>query len=93
MPKPICVQCQTFYRPKKNGIVVLEQMPMKTGAEPGTIDPTAWEPYKIWLADLYECNSCGMELITGFGANPACEHYEPRFAEAMKYVTHTVNDC
>jgi hypothetical protein len=91
--KPVCVQCQTFYHPKKNGVVVLEQMPVATAAEPGVIDPTAWKPYKIWLADLLECHSCGMELITGFAPHPAAEHHEPEFAEAMSFVTHTVNDC
>ena len=93
MPKPVCVQCQTFYRVKKNGIVLLEQMPVATAAEPGTIDPTAWEPYKIWLADLYECRSCGMQIVTGYGANPASKHHEQGFMEAMQYVTHIVNDC
>jgi hypothetical protein len=93
MPKPVCVQCRTFYKPKKNGIVLLEQMPVETAAVPGRIDPTAWGPYKIWMADLYQCNSCGMELITGFAAHPAAERYDERFTEAMKYVTHTVNDC
>jgi hypothetical protein len=93
MPKPVCVQCQTFYHPKKIGIVVLEQMPAATAAEPGTIDPTAWKPYKIWMADLFQCRSCGMELITGFAPHPASENYEPEFAEALKFVTHTVNDC
>lgn len=93
MPKMICVACQTFYHPKKNGVVVNEQMPIATAAEPGTIDPTAWKPYKVWMADLLVCRSCGHEVIAGFAPNPASEHSEPEFAEAMKYVTYTVNDC
>jgi hypothetical protein len=68
-------------------------MPVATAAEPGTIDPTAWAPYKIWEADLWICHGCDTEIIVGFGANPIVEHFEPRFGEAMKYVTHTVNDC
>jgi hypothetical protein len=72
---------------------VLEQVPMATAAEPGTIDPTAWQPWRIWLADLYECRSCGMELITGFAPYPAAENFEDCFSEAVQHVTHTVNDC
>lgn len=93
MPKPACPKCMRFYRVKTNGVVVNEQMPIATGAEPGTIDPTAWRPYKVWLADLWVCEGCGHELIFGYGAHPAAEHYEPQFAEAMSFVTHTVNDC
>lgn len=93
MPKPVCIACQTFYHHKKNGVVLLEQMPVATAAEPGTIDPTAWKPYKIWMGDLHECRSCGHQIIAGYGVAPASEQHEDRFAEAMKYVTHTVNDC
>lgn len=93
MPKMICVKCQTFYHVKKNGVVALEQMPVETAAEPGTIDPTAWKPYKIWHADLWECRECGHEVISGFGANPVAEHYQENFAGFMPHVTHTVNDC
>lgn len=74
-------------------MVMNEQMPIATSAEPGTIDPTAWRPYKIWMADLYECQSCGHQIIAGYGVAPACEQHEPRMAEALKYVTHTINDC
>jgi len=93
LPKPVCVACQTFYHPKKNGVVLLEQRPTATAAEPGTIDPTAWNPHKIWMGDLLECRSCGHQIITGFGKAPAAEQHEPEFAEAMKYVAYTVNDC
>lgn len=93
MPKPVCVKCQRFFRPKKNGVVLLEQMPVETSAEPGTIDPTAWEPYKLWQADLWICHGCDTEIIVGFGANHFGENFEPQFGEAMKFVTHTVNDC
>jgi hypothetical protein len=93
MPKPVCVKCQRFFKPKKNGVVLCESMPAATGAEPGTIDPTAWKPYKVWMADLSECEGCGTQIIAGFAFHPAAEQHEDRFAEAMKYITHTVNDC
>ena len=93
MPKMACVKCQSFYHVKKNSVVVNEQMPVETAAEPGTIDPTAWEPYKVWVADLYECRECGHQVISGFGAEPTAEHFQKRFAEELARVTHTVNDC
>jgi hypothetical protein len=45
------------------------------------------------MGDLLECRSCGHQIITGFGKAPAAEQHEPEFAEAMKYVAYTVNDC
>ncbi len=74
-------------------MVMNEQMPKETGAEPGTIDPTAWRPYKVWMADLYECQSCGHQIIAGYGMHPAAEQHEERFQEALKYVNYTINDC
>ena len=93
MPKMVCVACQTFYHPVKNGIVINEQMPVATAAEPGNIDPTAWTPYRVWMADLFECRHCGHRIIAGFAKEPAAVQHEPEFPEAMKYVAYTVNDC
>jgi hypothetical protein len=33
--KPICVKCQRFYRPSRNGVWFLEGMPTHNGAHPG----------------------------------------------------------
>ena len=93
MPKPICVKCKRFYRPEKNGVFALEQMPNAVDARPGLEDEANWLPYKIWRADLYKCHGCGDEIITGYGVHPLSEHYEPKFATALAFVTHTVNDC
>ena len=93
MPKPICVPCKRFYKPEKNGVFALEQMPRGEGAEPGTSMEPAWEPYKIWRADLYKCAGCGHEIITGYGIHALSEHYEPHFPDWLDHVTHTVNDC
>ena len=97
MVKPICVSCQRFYRPKKNGVYFIEAMP-KAGCErapPGTTAPHMWTPYKLWVADLWKCNGCGHELIVGASREPLAEHYDPDFVAmcASRPLACTVNDC
>lgn len=75
-----CVPCQTYLRPRKNEIVVLE-----------TDDKH--KPYKIWLADLWECPDCGHQVILGYGLHHISEHYEPDFDRYLKRVTHTILGC
>ena len=36
-------------------------------------------PYKLWDADLYACEECGVEVITGFAQLPFAEHYQPTY--------------
>ena len=94
--KPICVPCQRFFRPKKNGFYFLEGMPICKGAAAGGSEPEKWEPYKIWAADQWECEGCGALILTGFGQDPIAEHYEPNFTEKVKQLSgdqFQVNDC
>ena len=77
-PGYACVPCKTYLRPRKNDIYVLQTMD-----DIGT-------PYKIWNADLWECPTCGTQVILGYGVNHISEHYEPEFASWMKQVTHTI---
>ena len=95
MPKPVCVKCQRFYRPKKNGYSFVEGMPKYNGAPPGTIEPDSWQPYKLWHADLWQCQGCGHEIVVGAGCDPIAEHYQPDFAKAVTVfgATLQVNDC
>lgn len=37
-------------------------------------------PYKLWVADLYECVECGHEVFTSFGRAPIAEHFQPTYA-------------
>jgi len=99
MLKPICVSCQRFYRPERNGVRFIESMP-KPGvvrAAPGTSAPEQWQPYKLWVADLWKCHGCGHELIMGASRVPMVEHYQPDFkahCEAERHLIRcTVNDC
>lgn len=93
MPKPVCVPCQRFFRPEKNGFRLIEGKPISNDAEPGTAEPEKWEPYKLWMADKWKCHGCGAEIVVGFGARPIATDYEPEFAERIKEATLQVNDC
>jgi hypothetical protein len=95
--KPVCVPCQRFFRAKKNGFYFIEGMPVGgvARAEPGTDHPEQWEPYKLWVGDLYECEGCGAQTIVGVPHVHLAEHYQPDFTENCKRfnATFQVNDC
>lgn len=93
--KPICVKCQRFYRPKKNGFSFIEGMPRSNGAPPGTAAPEQWVPYKLWRGDLWECLGCGHEIISGVAPLPTAEHYQHDFTErvADAGAKLQINDC
>ncbi len=94
MPKPVCVACQCFFRPKQNGFGWIEGMP-SDGAQRGKREPEKWRPYKLWNSDMWECPDCGVQIIVGHGAGPVSEHYKPDFAEmvASYGATLQINDC
>lgn len=77
--KPICIRCERFYRPKRNGFKFIEGMPNRQHACAGTGDPAAWSPYKLWTGDLWECPDCGAQIIVGVGIAPISEHYMDDF--------------
>lgn len=96
MTKPVCPNCQMFYRPHKNGTPFIEMMPIGEGqAPPGTAAPERWAPYKLWMGDLWRCRGCGSEIIVGVAMNPLSEHYRPDFAAEVARVRATIkiNDC
>jgi len=76
-----CVKCKTYLAIAKNGVIVLETM------EDG------FTPYKIWMADLFQCPDCDYQLISGFGFNCISEHYLPEFKDWLDQVTYTIKGC
>lgn len=95
MPKPVCLPCHRFMRPHRTGFYFTEGMPKTNEAPPGLEAPDQWEPYKIWAGDIYKCQGCGAEVITGFGLRPI-ERYEERFDKLRKSLgadKYQVNDC
>lgn len=90
MLKPICVKCELFYKPKKNGVYVIEGMPKtsKTAEH-------AWVPYKLWCADLWECKGCGDQIIDRSGLHEIAIQHQPDFqklCDEFKPLLQ-VNDC
>lgn len=94
--KPICVPCQRFFRPKKNGFHFIEGMPKANETKPGTAEPENWAPYKMWVGDLWECPACGSQIVSGCPTFPMAEHYEAGFRNLValhKADQFQVNDC
>jgi hypothetical protein len=90
MPKPVCVPCQRFFRPLRNGVVVLEQKPIANDAKPGFASPEKWVPYKLWRADAWQCFGCGTIIISGYGDGPVWENHHGPLPVQPDYI---VNDC
>lgn len=97
--KPICVPCRRFFRAHKTGFRFTEGMP--NGQYPGPTPPgndtdKYWQPYKLWQGDLYKCEGCGAEIISGVAREPVAEHYMEYFDEVRQragYDQFQVNDC
>ena len=92
--KPVCVPCQRFYRPEKNGYCFIEGMP-DGSALPGLAEPEYWHPYKLWRGDLWKCQGCGSLIVVGVAQQPLGEHYQDNFAELVERFQPEVqvNDC
>ncbi len=90
MPITVCMKCQKFFHPKKQGVVVEEGMPRRDSN-----GNDVWVPYKLWMADLHECRSCGTQIVTGFGHSHFAEHYQKDYAEqkARQLPLVFVEDC
>jgi len=81
--KPVCVPCERFMRPKRNGYSFLEGMPV--GQVHGTgKGAKGWVPYKLWMGDLWECPTCKTQLITGVAPKPIAEHHESNFGQQVE---------
>lgn len=93
--KPICTPCQRFFRPLKNGKPFIEGYPTHNEAEPGTVEPDSWRPYKLWMGDEWVCHGCGATIIVGCGSQPIAEHYQKDFTEIVEKFQPKlqVNDC
>ncbi len=67
----VCAKCNRAMRPKKNGASFVEMAQDL--------------PYKLWLADLWECQDCGAEVLhTSPMRRPVAEHYQADFAAKME---------
>ena len=92
--KHICVKCERFMRPKKNGFMFVEGM-SSDGAKPGLVEPEKWRGYKLWAGDLWQCPDCQVQVVVGCARMPIAEHYQPDFDHKVKSfgVELLVKDC
>ena len=69
--RPVCVQpyCGCEMRPEQNGV--------------GLLYHANDHPYKLYLADLWECPKCHHQIIYGRGIEPIAEHYQENFKEQV----------
>jgi hypothetical protein len=65
--RPVCVKCETEFRPERNGFKVVDMFQHDT------------KPYQIWDADMWKCPKCGIEIAVGFGWTPLFAHFENEF--------------
>lgn len=66
MKAPVCVKCRVVMRIKKTGADV----EMMFGGEDSA------KGYQIWSADIFSCQTCGSEVLSGFGPKPVADHYD-----------------
>ena len=71
MPAPTCVQCQVGFDRIKSGIFLVEMFN----------DPP--RPYKVWHADLWECQKCEEQIVSGYGQGPLSEHFQEHFDSGL----------
>lgn len=95
--KPVCVKCQKFYRPEKNGYMFEEGMP--SGDDPHNKFEAGWTSYKIWRGDKWKCQGCDAEIVVGFADRPVSEHYMGDYKELREKLIDAglletfVSDC
>ena len=81
--RPICAKCRVFFRCKENEVII----------EEGGSGPD--DPYRVWMADLFECPRCGAEVVSGFGQAPVAHYRQPEFTTIRAALTRLfyADDC
>ena len=67
----VCAKCNQALRPIDNAASFIEL--------------AGDRPYKLWAADLLECQGCGAQMLrTGDNQQPIAEHFELSFEDTLK---------
>jgi hypothetical protein len=69
----ICIPCKRRMTAFRNGISVIEYF-----------DISHKEAYKIWSAELFQCDECGARAVGGFSPRPYAEQFHQNFDEQLK---------
>ena len=86
----VCVKCSRQMRPKRNGVEVVEQARQRSDEAPDKY----WD-YKLWMADLWECQDCGTHVpYVGdrHGQQAFREHFQEGFAERVQEVGYRAKE-
>jgi hypothetical protein len=68
----ICASCNRAMRPKKNGVPFVEMADDR--------------PYKLWMADLWECQDCKATVLhVGEAQQPIAQHFEVDFKAKINH--------
>lgn len=71
IPNTMLCGCGSFFRVKQLSVTVEEQT--DDGA-----------PIALWSADLFRCDSCGAEVISGFALVPMARRHDPFYADIWR---------
>jgi hypothetical protein len=58
--------------------------------------PDAWQDYKVWGSDLYECPDCEHQIVVGHGAQPIAQRHDEHYMDqkvALGAAQLEVKDC
>jgi hypothetical protein len=69
--RPMHPACRCEFQIRQSGVSVLEIS-------------SAIGPYRLWKADLWACPRCQTRIISGYGAQPYSEHWQPGFAAEIE---------
>lgn len=71
MHAPVCRKCQREFRPQTIGVRVL--------------DMAEFGPYKLWMADVYQCPVCGAEIVYGFADKPFAQAGDDKLKQELEW--------
>jgi hypothetical protein len=66
MMAPACLACK------------VEMRCVKTGAFVELVSDGS--AYQVWSGDVFECPSCGAQVVAQYGRSPVVESHEPHYA-------------
>lgn len=67
--RPICVPCAAEMFCVKNGYVFVTMADLA--------------PYEVHSGDMWQCPTCGHQILSGFGTGPLAQHFESHFGEEV----------
>lgn len=70
--KIVCAKCGNQMDVSEAGIYILET------------PSGALTPKKLWCADLWKCDACGVEVVAGFAQQPMATEHDVQFQQMLE---------